>query len=138
MEATAQKNWWGRNWKWFVPVGCLSVLVLVAGFLALIVSIVFGVIRSSDVYQEALHRARQSPSVQAELGSPVEAGFLVMGEIKTQNTTGTARIEIPISGPKGSGTITAHAEKSANRWRYSLLEVGFKDSDRRVDLLKEQ
>ena len=138
METAVQKNWWGRNWKWFVPVGCLSVIVLAAGFIALIVSIVFGVIKSTDVYQEALRRAQQSPSVQAELGTPVEAGFLVMGEIKTQNTTGTAQIEIPISGPKGSGTITAHAEKSAGRWRYSLLEVGFRESDRRVDLLKEQ
>jgi len=29
-------NWWSRNWKWFVPTGCLTLILLFSLFLALI------------------------------------------------------------------------------------------------------
>ena len=35
-------NLWNRNWKWFFPVGCLGVIVLLIGFGALIVYLIFG------------------------------------------------------------------------------------------------
>ena len=44
MEQQKQGNWWDRNWKWFVPVGCLGALALVAVFVGAILMIVFGAI----------------------------------------------------------------------------------------------
>ena len=32
-----QTSWWQKNWKWFVPVGCLGLLAVFIGFAALIV-----------------------------------------------------------------------------------------------------
>ena len=28
MNPPQQNGWFGRNWKWFVPVGCLSIIVM--------------------------------------------------------------------------------------------------------------
>lgn len=79
--------------------------------------------KSSDVYREALHRAQNHPEVQAAIGTPIEAGWWMSGQINIQNETGNANISIPISGPKGKGTIHAVATKEGGHWRYSRLDV---------------
>ena len=73
--ATPQRpGWWGRNWKWFVPTGCLGMLLLAAGFGFFIVTMVFGMMKQSDAYKMALARAKADPRVVAALGSPIEDG----------------------------------------------------------------
>ena len=57
------RGWWGRNWKWFVPTGCLGMLLLVAGFVFVIITIVFGALKSSDAYKDALAKAKADPRV---------------------------------------------------------------------------
>jgi len=79
-EPKAKGNWWTRNWKWFVPTGCLTILAL----------------------------------------------FLVF----------VADLAIPISGPKGKGTIYVKAAKSLGRWTYSDLIVEIQATRNRIDLLK--
>ena len=32
MNQPQERNWWNRNWKWFVPVGCLGAIVSIVGF----------------------------------------------------------------------------------------------------------
>lgn len=118
-----QRGWWSRNWKWFVPLGCLAITALVLIGIAAIVGVVFKAMKSSDVYREALRRAQSHPEVQAALGTPIEAGWWMSGQININNDTGNANITIPISGPQGKGTIHAVATKEGGRWRYSRLEV---------------
>jgi hypothetical protein len=133
-EAT-EPSWWNRNWKWFVPVGCLSIIAVVAGFVALILAFVFGMMRSSDVYMQALDRARNNSAVVSTLGTPIEAGFFTSGSINTSGPSGNAELAIPISGPKGKGTIYLVARKSTGEWSYSQLLVQIEQTGRRIDLL---
>jgi len=77
--ATAKPNWWERNWKWFVPLGCFSVALLFLVFVGSILVIVFSAMKSTDVYKEALSRAKEHPAVLEALGSPIQDGFLVSG-----------------------------------------------------------
>ena len=121
--APPQGGWWSRNWKWFVPVGCITIVALFLLGIAAIVMIVFGAMKQSDVYREALERAKASPEVQAALGTPIEEGWWMSGQININNDTGDANINIPISGPKGKGTIHAIATKSGGKWTYSRLDV---------------
>ena len=131
-----QTSWWQRNWKWFVPVGCLGLLVLFTGFIALIVSVVFGILKSSEVYQVALDAARSEPAVEMALSTPIEEGLFVMGNINVSGSSGNADLAIPISGPEDEGTIYAVAEKSAGQWAFSTLEVEIKTTGERIDLLE--
>lgn len=83
-----RRNWWSRNWKWVLPVGCLAPLLVCGGLVTLIVVLVFGVIKSTDVYQDSLTAVRADPQLQAELGTPIEAGFLVTGSIEISGSSG--------------------------------------------------
>jgi hypothetical protein len=128
-------TWWQRNWKWLIPAS-LGGIALFAGFIMLIVTIVFGMMKSSHAYKEALAMARADLSVKEALGSPIKEGFLVMGNINVIGSSGHADLAIPVSGPEGSGTIYVVASKSAaDQWTISRLVVDIKDTNERIDLL---
>ena len=63
-------GWWSRNWKWFAPVGCLTVIALFAAFVAILVFVVMGAIKSTDAYKLALDKAQKDARVQQRLGTP--------------------------------------------------------------------
>ncbi|OGP55053.1 MAG: hypothetical protein A2Y65_04180 [Deltaproteobacteria bacterium RBG_13_52_11] len=131
-------TWWQRNWKWFVPVAGLAFLALFAAFIMLIITIVFGMIKSSDVYKDALATARTHPAVVKALGSPIKEGIFVMGSISVSGSSGQADLAIPISGPNGKGTIYAVASKHAGQWTFSKLVVEIKATKEIIDLIESR
>lgn len=135
------RSWWSRNWKWVVPVGCLVLILPIlalAGFIGGILAIVFGSLKSTDVYKEAFELARSHPAVVEALGQPVEDGWFMSGSIKTTGPSGYADIAIPIRGPQGEAKIYAVASKSAGRWEYHTLEVEVEGREDRIDLLQAE
>ncbi len=127
-------GWWSRNWKWFVPMGCLTFIGIFVAVILLLFVVIFGAMRSSDVYKEAVSRARANPEVTEAMGAPLKEGFFVSGTTNVSGGTGDANLEISISGPKGSGKIYAVAEKAAGQWTYSRLEVVTNGSNQRINL----
>jgi|tagenome__1003787_1003787.scaffolds.fasta_scaffold20566294_2 hypothetical protein len=130
-------NWWTRNWKWFVPVGCLTIILLVAAFVGAVGLIIFGSMRQSDAYKQALAKAQSDPVVAQSLGTPIKPGMWVTGNINVTGPGGEANIAIPISGPKRSGTIYVEGTKRAGKWNYSLMQVAVEGEDTRIDLLQD-
>ncbi|HWY40092.1 MAG TPA: cytochrome c oxidase assembly factor Coa1 family protein [Chthoniobacterales bacterium] len=118
-----RKGWWSRNWKWFVPTGCLTLIALVVLFVVCIVFFVFSVLKSSDVYKTALMRAKNNQRVIAALGTPIHDGLAPSGNTHVNGPSGEADIAIPISGPKGKATIYAVGTKSDGKWEFSKLTV---------------
>ncbi len=106
-------------------------------FGGLILMVVFGAIKSSDAYKTAVARASADPRVVNALGTPIKEGMLVSGSIKTSGPSGNADLSIPISGPKGKGTIYAVATKSAGQWRYSTLTVEVAGTGERIELNRQ-
>ena len=135
-EPEAKGNWWTRNWKWFVPTGCLTIVVLFVAFVGSIVIIVFSAIKSTDPYKDAFAKAKMHLAVIEALGSPIKEGFFVSGNTNVNGAAGEANLSIPISGPKGKGTIYVKAKKSLGRWSYSDLVVEIQKTGHRIDLLK--
>lgn len=136
MSGTPNGSWWDRNWKWFVPVGCLSLVVVAAAFVAFVGAIAFGAIRSTEPWAHAVARAKASPGVVEALGTPVEPGFFVSGKVDVTGPSGTASLAIPVSGPKGKGTVYVEATKAAGAWTYETLLVRVKGSGAVIDLLE--
>ncbi len=130
------RSWWSQNWKWFVPTGCLSIIVLSVAFLVGVFFLASGMMKSSDVYRTALARAKSNPAVIEALGEPLQEGLLVTGKTEVTGGSGAADIGIPITGPKGKGTIYAVATKSAGRWTYRALEVEVNGREDRINLLQ--
>jgi hypothetical protein len=136
IPATPRPNWWTRNWKWFVPTGCLTIVGLFVVFAGSIALIVFSAMKSTDVYKEALARAKANPAVIDALGSPITEGFLISGNTNVNGASGEANLSIPISGPNGKGTIYVAANKSLGRWSYSGFVVEIAKTHQRIDLLR--
>jgi len=135
MEQAVAQSWWSRNAKWAVPVTVLVVLLSIAAFVAGIFAFVFGMMKSTTAYREAVARASANPAVISALGTPITAGFFTSGSIKTDGASGAASIAIPISGPAGAATIYVEATESAGQWTFSKLVVELAGSKRRIDLL---
>jgi hypothetical protein len=137
LPAQPKRNWWARNWKWFVPTGCLTMLGLFVVFILSIVLIVFGALKSTDVYKDAVAKAKANAAVVEALGSPIEEGMFVSGSSNVNGASGESNLSIPISGPKGKGTIYLSAKKSAGRWEYDSLVVEVQKTRERIDLLEQ-
>ncbi len=130
------KRWLERNWKWFVPVGCLGCVILSAAFFGGTFLLAMTWIRSSHVFEEAMDRARNDPRVVRELGEPIRTGWWLLGNIHTSGSSGTADLTIPISGPRNSARIYLEAEKRAGVWKFEYLVVEIGGSGERIDLLE--
>jgi hypothetical protein len=138
MQDAPQKSWFGRNWFWVVPLGCLGPLVGCGGLIAVVFSLVFGMIKSSAPYTESLAAAQADTRVQAALGQPIEPGFFVTGNINTSGSSGHADIAYEITGPQGTATVLAVADKTAGTWTFTTLEVQPGGSGERIDLLESK
>lgn len=119
-----------------MPTGCLTLLVLVAMFATGLVFVIFGALKSTDVYKTAITEAKRNVAVADALGTPIKEGLFVSGNTKVEGSSGEADLSIPISGPKAKGTIYAVAKKSAGRWTYSTLEVEVAGASERINLLR--
>jgi hypothetical protein len=133
-----RRSWWGRNWFWVVPAGCLIPVVLCGGFVALIVAVVFGAIKSSAPYTESLAVVQRHPHAHELLGAPIEPGFFVTGSINVSGSSGDADIAYSVSGPKGSGTVYVVAEKTAGEWEFKTLALNAGEWGKRFNLLPQE
>lgn len=95
------------------------------------------VLKSTDVYQEALSRASQNQTVTQKIGTPVEAGWYVTGSLKIfGGGYGRAALTIPIHGSRGDATIYTWANQMGGGWKIFFLEVIFDGTGERVKILE--
>jgi hypothetical protein len=126
----------GTHWKLIAGLIAgilLLVIVAICGFVIFIMSL----LKNSDVAKQALARARSNPGVVEHLGTPIKAGWFVSGSINLHDSSGDADLTMPISGPKGKGTIHLTAHKSAGTWTFSVLQVELEGSKEKIDLLAQ-
>jgi len=115
------------SWPRWLVCGCagcgaLSVAgaaLIVVGFFVLL----FGMIKSSGAYREALAVVKADEQVKEVLGEPVEEGLFVWGSVKSDDETGSADLNIPVSGPKCSATVRVLAHKAKGQWIIEFLSV---------------
>jgi len=125
----------GNLGKW-LAIGCGFTIVGGVAFVVVLLATVFGMMRNSIPYQEAMQRARSSPRVEARLGKPIDAAFYVTGNIQTQDRgSGSADLSIPISGPKGKASVHVVSLKTGGVWNYSEMTVTIGKSGEVIDLL---
>ncbi|NJN21145.1 MAG: hypothetical protein HC812_08090 [Leptolyngbya sp. RL_3_1] len=97
-------------------------MLLVA--ISLFGSIFYGIIaflKASHAYQTALDSVQTNEKVKALIGEPIEAGFWVSGEVELSGSSGAADLTLPVTGPKGAGTVYVVGRKTDGAWHYSTL-----------------
>ncbi len=117
----------GNRWALWLTCGFFTAVFLLiavcAAFVFGMMALVFGSLKSSTPYQQALFTVQNNPQAVQTLGEPIKAGFLLSGSINLSGNEGDASLQIPVSGPKGKGTIYVEAEKYDNAWHYNRLEL---------------
>jgi hypothetical protein len=132
--ASRQGPWWQRRWKLAVALSVVASILLSSGFVVAVCSLTFGIMKKCGAYQQAVAAARADSDVIATLGTPIEEGFFVMGEIQLTDNGGYANLSIPITGPNGAATIYAEADKSRGLWNFHTLEVMVEDTGEWIHL----
>ena len=137
MNGVQKRSWWQRNWKWVVPVGCLTPIIICGGGVALFMSLILGTMKSSEAYSQSLAQVKADTAIQAALGTPIEAGFMVSGNVSFDGSSGHADLSYSVIGPNDSGQVFAIADKTAGAWRFTMLDVQIASTGDRIDLLTE-
>ena len=131
-----KESWLDRHARWKIPLGCLIVIFLFCGFVAVIFTVLDVSFRKSTVYQEALARAGQSSEVVNHIGEPLQPGRVLQGQLNVSGSTGSAKMAIPITGPRGKATILLDARKVDGGWVFRTLDVQFEGHSDSVSLLE--
>ena len=130
MEATLGKPRAGRlraHWKLVLVVWVgLSLAGAIAAFMLM---------TNSETAKVAISTAEASPDLAQRLGQPLKFGWFISGKIEVTPASGHAELAIPVSGPKGGGTIYAESHKRAGIWQLEMLVFVNKRSGERLDLL---
>lgn len=124
-------DWMTRNWKWFVPLLCLVILVGIVGFAVTLLALM----KSSGAYSGAMARVKSSPAATAALGTPIKDGFFFTGNISESDSSGSANFVIPINGPKGTAKFYVSASRSLSQWHYDKLVVKIDQPKQVIDIL---
>lgn len=135
-ELVPQQSWWKRNWKWVLPVsGCLTLII---GVIILFSSIYFGVtnmMEGSQPYEYAFEFINNDEKLSEILGSPVEKNGMAQGNINWNNGSKSAKLTVPIAGPKGTGTLFIDATGEGDEWNYNEIRVEV--NGQKFDFLEE-
>ena len=94
---------------------------VLAGVLLLAVSVAFWYsFECLKVRQQiALHAVQAADAsglLREQIGTPISTGYFVSGRVIGDSDGGTADLEIPISGPKGSGTLLDWSQAGFAGW----------------------
>jgi Cytochrome oxidase complex assembly protein 1 len=133
-----KKSWLERRPLWKIPLGCLTLFLLIGIFGSIVMTIITTSFHNSDVYKLAVAKAIENSQVRDAIGEPIHPAWLVSGQLNVTGSTGNANLLIPISGPRGSGSIRAVASKNRGVWRFSDLQVNIKGRSEPIDLLSIQ
>lgn len=138
LDTNPTSPWWQRNLAWLILAGLLCLLV----DLAAVGGAVFFMFNSSsmsatntDVYQEALYRARTHPDVIGMLGGPVEAGGSLQGTVQVEGLSGQAEFVLPLAGSRREGLLYVVAAKEGSQWEFKVLEVAVEEQSVPINLL---
>ncbi len=133
-----KRSWLERNPYWKTPLGFLTLVFLFGLFFAIMMTVVTASFRGSDVYQQALSQAAANSQVSEQIGEPIKPAWLVSGQLNVRGSGGNADLSIPISGPRGKGSIHAVANKTAGAWHFTYLQVTVEGQPASIDLLSVQ
>ncbi len=111
--------------------GCLwaftvLVLIIVGGGAVIAggMAWLFNSLTKSEAALQALKRANDTPAVSAKLGTPIVRGTFATGSYAiNSNGSGEADLDVPVSGPKGSGRLLIVGKRTDHRWSYSRIAL---------------
>ena len=123
-QARRERNASIRKGLLFGCGGCATLAFMVVALIGGIFYFLFSGVRSTEPFQRTLQAAQASPEMRAHLGEPITLGFWFTGSVNWNNDHGTADVQIPLKGPKGSTTVhTIGTKAPASPWIFSKMQT---------------
>jgi hypothetical protein len=123
-QARRERNASIRKGLLFGCGGCATLAFMVVALIGGIIYFIFSGARSSEPFQRTLQAAQASPEMRSKLGEPITLGYLFSGSVNWTNGTGTADVQIPLSGPKGSTTVHTIGTKTPTApWIFTKMQT---------------
>jgi hypothetical protein len=99
---------------------------------------IFSVIGEQEkLHALALEHAGRNRDLTHGLGKPLEIGWFGQQQIRvSDHGGGTARFELPLSGPRAKGTLSATAVRRGGTWEFATLTAEIPGRSAPVDLLR--
>ncbi len=133
-----KKSWLEQNPYWKIPLGCLTLVSLIALFIVVLMTVITTSFRSSDVYKQALTQAASNAQVRQLIGEPLKPAWLISGQLNVSGSTGNANLSIPISGPRGKVQFARSQIRLAESGGSPTCRVGVDGQPTSIDLLSIQ
>ncbi len=101
-----------RRVIWIIAIVALIVVGTIAGFAAMLLSVVFRMMDSSDAHVCGLAAVKSSPAAARLVGTPIEQKGLTGGSSSTDNGELTERITFNVRGPLGEAFVVSEGFRS--------------------------
>lgn len=114
-----------------IGCGCLTLILVAVAVIGLIVWGASKAMKSAEPYKASIEAVQNNAAANEALGSPIEPGFIPSGSFNYNNGEGSVDFSIPVSGPKGKGTIRVVGDKpsGASSWNYTTWELQVEGGD---------
>ena len=111
-----------RQKKFLIPVILLLAVTLVGSFAGLAIG--FTSIKRGDAFKATMDELARHNEVKQHVGTPFDAGWLVLGKHEERN--GTYDLTFTIKGPVGEAAVRCRCERERDDtpWRVTYLDIG--------------
>jgi hypothetical protein len=118
----SQHGWFRRNWRWFVPMLLLTIVVVGAGA---IYWAIFTRVYNLDVCQSAMQTIETDANLLELLGDPIQPVKRPSREMAPNARVDENEIDIlwHIEGPKGHAKAHVRANRRQGKWDITIFDV---------------
>lgn len=132
-----EKNWWGKNWKWLLPLsgfsiaGIFMVIFLITGMADLALAYA-----DPSLCQNAIAEANKNELVILRLGKlePISELAMVEGNAAYSDNNQTIAVTVRVSGEKGKGKMDISADKANGKWHYKSIKIRIKETGEEIQV----
>ena len=142
-QLIAEKNWWKKNWKWFLPTLTLVFLFLFESILSFNIhgniTDIAQAYSDNSLYEKAIDRAKSNQRVIEVIGEiePIDKFAILEGNARYSNGNNSVALSVRIKGSKGKGKMDISADKKGTDWEYKKISIRIKVPKEVIQILKD-
>lgn len=141
-DLVEQKNWFKRNWKWFVPATVVFIFVLVffltSNSQGNLTDVVYAY-NDAALYEKAIEKSNSNKRVLQTIGiiQPIDKLAILEGNAAYSNDKNMVKLSLRIKGYKENGKLDIIAKKLGSEWIYKKIIVRTKKSKEEIVVVNE-
>lgn len=140
-EIFQDRNWFKRNWKWFVPVILSSILFIVIFSLSGSKNHMSNFVQAyadTPLYENAVKKSNANKEVQSVLGKlePVDELAILESNVEYGDNNKSVNLSVRVHGNKGTGKMDVLATRKGKGWKYKNIKIRIKQPKQEIVVLQ--